>query len=68
MYEIFQLVVSLLGEIFSLKTLTIPLLPQLPFSFFPFINNLSKNFLTYLSMKNNGKEFLCHADFKSKIS
>ena len=43
-------------------------LVELSFSFFLFISNLSKNFLTHLSMKNNGKEFFCHTDFKNKIS
>ena len=43
-------------------------LVELSFSFFLFINNLSKNFMTHLSTKSNGKELFCHTDFKNKLS
>ena len=50
------------------KDNVISFLAELSFSFLLFINNIFKNFLTHLSMKNNGKEFFCHTDFKNKIS
>ena len=57
------------GDIFpkNSKDTIISFLVELSFSFFLSINNLSKNFLMHLLMKNNGKEFFCHTDFKNKI-
>ena len=46
----------------------ISFLVELSLTFFLVINNLCKNFSTHLSMKNNGKEFFCHTDFRNKIS
>ena len=50
------------------KDTFISILGELSFSLFLFINNLSKTFLTHLSMKNNGKKFFCPTNFKNKIS
>ena len=51
----------------TLEDTVISFLEGLYFSFLLFINNLPKNVLTHLTMKNNGKEFFCHTDFKNKI-
>ena len=50
------------------KDTAIFFLVELSSTFFLLINTLSKNFLMHFSMKNNGKEFFCHTDFKNKIT